>query len=192
MKSIQSVLFILISSVLFSQTPVDGYFSKRIDQAVDMMNMGEYEKANDEFTDILKNITAVPTDLAFYFGKNSYHLSKYKQSINWLNKYIQLKGTQGRFYDEAVSTLNLAEEAYIKKAKASSEAMMESLTSGEFDCGGMDKIICPVCKGEGVVFKKGAFETLYQTCPYSAGEPYITCEEYNQFMRGEMEPKIKN
>ena len=140
----------------------------------------------------LKNITAVPTDLAYYFGKNSYYLKKYKQSINWLNKYIQLKGTQGRFYEDAVETLNLAEDAYIDQARSTSQTMLEDMASGTFDCGGMDKILCPVCKGEGVVFKKGPFETLYQTCPYSEGKPYITCEEYNLFMRGELEPKIKN
>ena len=122
------------------------------------MNIGEYEKANEEFTYVLKNITAVPTDLAYYFGRNSYYLKKYKQSINWLNKYIQLKGTQGRFYEDAVETLNSAEEAYISKARSNNQAMLESLASGEFDCGGMDKILCPVCKGEGVVMKKGVAE----------------------------------
>ena len=69
--------------------------------------------------------------------------------------------------------------------------MQEDMASGEFDCGGMEKILCPVCKGEGVVFKKGPFETLYQTCPYSEGKPYISCSDYNLFMKGELEPKIK-
>ena len=192
MRSVFSFTLLVFATILYAQTPVDGYFSKRIDQGVDLMNIGEYEKANEEFTYVLKNITAVPTDLAYYFGRNSYYIKKCKQSINWLNKYIQLKGTQGRFYEDAVETLNMAEEAYLNKAKANNEAMLESLASGEFDCGGMDKILCPVCKGEGVVMKKGPFETLYKTCPYSAGEPFITCDEYNLFMRGELEPKIKD
>lgn len=192
MKQFFFISIYLISITLFAQNPADGYLSKKIDESVDLMTIGEYEKANEGFTYVLKNITAVPTDLAYYFGKNSYYLKRYKQSINWLNKYIQLKGTQGRFYEDAVETLNLAEDAYIDQARSTSQTMLEDMASGTFDCGGMDKILCPVCKGEGVVFKKGPFETLYQTCPYSEGKPYITCEEYNLFMRGELEPKIKN
>jgi tetratricopeptide (TPR) repeat protein len=191
MKIIPSIFLLLLTVSLSAQTPVDGFFSKKIDEAVDLMNIGEYEKANEGFTYVLKNITSVPTDLAYYFGKNSYYLKKYKQSINWLNKYIQLKGTRGRFYDDAVETLNLAEDSYINNAKETAENMQEDMASGEFDCGGMEKILCPVCKGEGVVFKKGPFETLYQTCPYSEGKPYISCSDYNLFMKGELEPKIK-
>lgn len=194
MRAVHLFLFTIISSLAIAQTtPADGYMTKKIDEAVELMNFGEYEKANEVFTYVLKNITTVPTNLAFYFGKNSYHLNKYKQSINWLNKYIQLKGTQGRFYEEAVELLNKAEEAYLAKARQNSQAMQEKLSSGEaFDCGGMDKILCPVCKGEGVILIKGPFGSLYQTCPLSEGEPYITCEEYNLFMSGELEPKTKN
>ena len=140
----------------------------------------------------MQNMTTLPSNLAYYFGKNSYHLGKYKQSINWLNKYIQLKGARGRFYEDAVRILQLSEDEYLKVEREKSDEMRSSLSSGEYDCGGLEKMICPVCKGEGVLIKQGPFENLYKTCPYSAGEPYLTCEEYNLFMKGELEPKIKN
>lgn len=162
----------------------------KMDLAVDLMEQGKYEEADETFLYVLKNMTALPSDLAYYFGRNSFHLAKYKQGINWLNKYIQLKGTQGRFYDDAVKYLQLSEEEYLKIARKRSEQLKADLSSEEYNCGGLKKMICPVCKGEGVIVKRGAFDLIYKTCPYSAGEPYLTCEEYNQFMKGEMEPKI--
>lgn len=163
-----------------------------MDEAVDLMNLGKYEEANEGFTYVLKNVTAVPSDLAYYFGRNSYHLNKYKQSINWLNKYIQLKGTQGRFHDEATKYLQLAEDQYLQYARSNKEKIQSELRSGEYDCGGLDKMICPACKGQGVVFKQGPFEVLYQTCPYSQGEAYLSCEDYNLYMKGQLDPKVKN
>lgn len=162
-----------------------------MDHGVDLMEQGKHEEAETEFLYVMKNLEAIPSDLAFYFGKNSYHLNKYKQSINWLNKYIQLKGTQGRYYKEATDYLHSAEENYLANSQKQSKQIEANLSGGEYDCGGLNKMICPVCRGEGVIIKRGPFELLYQTCPYSAGEPYLTCEEYNLFMKGELEPKTQ-
>lgn len=192
MKHILAALTLTFAfGMAFSQPVVEGQLTKKMDVGVELMEQGKYEQANEQFLYVLKHMTTLPSDMAFYFGKNSFHLNKYKQSINWLNKYIQLKGTKGRYYDESVRYLQLAEDAYMDIAREKAKAMKDNLTSEEYDCGGLAKMICPVCKGEGVVVKQGPFDKIYQTCPYSAGEAYLTCEEYNRFMRGEMEPKIK-
>lgn len=190
MKTQFFLLFFLFSFVVLAQNPAQGRLYKQMDQGVALMEQGNYEEADKEFQYVMKNMETLPSDLAYYFGKNSYHLKKYKQSINWLNKYIQLKGTSGRYYSDASKYLQSAEENYLETSRKKTKDIEEDLASGEYDCGGLSKMICPVCRGEGVVLKKGPFEILYQTCPYSAGEPYLTCEEYNLFMKGELSPKI--
>src|SRR5262245_26710719 len=73
----------------------------RLDSAVELMNLGEFEAADTKYRSVLANMKSIPSDLAYYFGKNSYHLEKYKQSVDWLTKYIQLKGTTGQFSEDA-------------------------------------------------------------------------------------------
>ncbi len=156
------------------------------------MEKGEYKAADTEFKEVMKSMEELPSNIAYYFGRNSFHLEKYKQSINWLNKYIQLKGTKGRFYDEAVKYLQLAEDAYLELSRQNRIAIASELSSGDYDCGGLAKMICPVCHGNGVVIKKGPFDNVYQTCPYSLGESFLSCEEYNLFMKGLLSPKTEN
>lgn len=149
------------------------------------MKSGKYEEANQALLFVLGNLKPLPPKVAYLFGRNSYHLGQYKQSINWLNKYIQLQGTGGAYYDQAVSFLNRSEEQYMKIQRANSVDNSLS-TESLYDCGGLDKMICPVCKGEGVVIKKSAFGNTYQTCPYSKGLSYLSCEDYNLFMMGKL------
>lgn len=183
--------FLFICFIAKAQSPVETQLNMKIDKGVNLMEAGKYEEADEHFRYVLNNMTKLPSDLAYYFGKNSYHLGKYKQSINWLNKYLQLKGTKGRFHEESSKYLDLAEEAYITQHKEKTKEYENDLKSGEYDCDGLSKMICPVCKGEGVIVKNGPFEKIYQTCPYSNGESYLTCEEYNLFMKGELKPKTK-
>ena len=156
------------------------------------MEKGEYESAQEEFLFILNNKEVLPTNLAYLFGRNSFHLNQFKQSINWLNKYIQLKGTMGQYHREAVRYLHLAEEKYLEIQRSESTIIVKGLTEAKYDCGGLEKMICPVCRGNGVIIKPGPFGATYQTCPYSAGESYLSCQDYNDFMSGIMEPKLTN
>ncbi len=192
MRFFYFLLFIAGTLCSHSQEIPESEFLMRMDRGEDMMNRGEYEEAEKEFLFILNNKEVLPTNLAFLFGRNSYHLGQFKQSINWLNKYIQLKGTKGRYYEEAVKFLDLSEENYIEIQRQRQKDMISELTDSNYDCGGLDKMICPVCKGSGVIVSQGAFGKTYKTCPYSAGEAYLSCQDYNDFMRGTMLPKLTN
>lgn len=186
------MMFLTSSHMAKAQLITEADFLKRMDRGEDLMKQGNHEEADEEFMFVIDNMEVLPSEIAFLFGQNSYHLNKFKQSINWLNKYIQIKGTKGRYYEPAVKYLQLAESRYIEIQRQKNEEMSSDLASGDYDCDGLENMICPVCHGNGVIIKETYFDKVYKTCPYSAGEPYLTCEEYNLFMRGLLEPKITN
>src|SRR5690606_39294587 len=60
--------------------------NRELDSGVYWMDQGEYKLADAKFRYVLANIQGVPSDLAFHFGKNSYFLGEYAQSVDWLSK----------------------------------------------------------------------------------------------------------
>jgi hypothetical protein len=163
---------------------------RQLDSGVYYMDIGEYALADEKLRYVLENVRSVPSDLTYFFGKNSFYLQKYKQSIDWLNKYIQLKGTSGQYYSEASDVLEKAQDELLKErsdeAKKAEEVMSKNY---EIDCGPAGKVSCPVCKGDHVIIKKGTFGDEYKTCPYCNEHGMLTCEEYNQLLRGELQKK---
>ena len=163
---------------------------RHLDSGVYFMDHGEYERADEKFRHVLQNVRSVPSDLTFFFGKNSYFLSEYKQSIDWLNKYIQLKGTTGQYYKEATEWLGKSEAEYIKQKTEASGKTQELLSRNyNIDCGPTGKVTCPVCQGNHVIVKKGPFGDSFKTCPYCNEHGILTCEEYNKLLRGELQKK---
>jgi tetratricopeptide (TPR) repeat protein len=162
----------------------------QMDSGVYYMENGDYLIAEKKFKYVLDNIRGVPSDLTFYFGKNSFYLGKFKQSIDWLNKYIQLKGTNGQYSAEAADIKKKSEEAFVAEKNEQAQKASEILSVNyDIDCGPSGKITCPVCKGDHVVIKKGPFGDEYKTCPYCNTHGILTCEEYNKLLRGELKPK---
>jgi hypothetical protein len=160
---------------------------RQLDSGVYYMDLGEHVVANEKFTYVLENIKSVPSDLTFYFGKNSYRLNLYKQSIDWLTKYIQLKGTNGQYSAEAATLLKLSENEYLKEKNNQAQKAGQVLsTNYEIDCGPSGRVTCPVCKGSHVQIKKGAFGSEYDTCPYCNEHGLLTCDQYNLLLRGEL------
>lgn len=163
---------------------------RTMDQGIEEMNQGLYAQADEKFLYVLNNIKGVPSDLTFYFGKNSFYLSKFKQSADWLNKYIQLKGTTGQHYSEALDLLKKAEaEVLVERSKEATKVKQVLSQSYDIDCGPTGKVICPVCKGTTVIIKKGAFGNEYKSCQYCDKHGQLTCDEYNQLVRGELKPR---
>jgi hypothetical protein len=209
MKMKKNVAWIILSFVLYASLGVAQERSKTeeyiqqgeqykrsmlmrvLDSGVQFMDEGKYALADQKFQYVLKNTKSVPSDLTFYFGKNSYYLEKYKQSIDWLNKYIQLKGTNGQFSEEAAQFLKKSENEFLKeKSQAVTKAAEVLSTDYDIDCGPDGKVVCPVCKGDHVITKKGAFGMTYQTCGYCNEHGLLTCEEYNQLLRGQLKSKL--
>ncbi|MEX2233237.1 MAG: hypothetical protein WD824_13830 [Cyclobacteriaceae bacterium] len=163
---------------------------RQLDSGVYYMDHGRHAMANEKFKYVLQNIKSVPSDLTFFFGKNSFFLLQYKQSIDWLNKYIQLKGTTGQYYEEAIEWLKKAESEYInEKAGAAGKTQQVLSANYDIDCGPTGKVTCPVCQGNHVIIKKGAFGDSFKTCPYCNEHGILTCEEYNKLLRGQLQPR---
>lgn len=183
-------LFLLAVTITpsYSQMDEEARYELIMEQGVDLMEAGNYEAADMKFKQVLRNLEVLPADITFYFGKNSYFLDQYKQSINWLNKYIELKGTQGRFFEESVNYLKRAEMAYkLETEQNSRQVYNEFSQSNEFDCKGQTHFQCPLCNGEGVLIKPGKMNnTIYQTCPFCKGNGLLTCDEYKKYLKGEL------
>lgn len=163
-----------------------------MDSAVNYMEAGEYALADKKLVYVLNNIKSVPSDLTYYFGKNSFYLEKYKQSVDWLNKYIQLKGPSGQYYTDAVDILKKSEAGLMKERVAQAAKAEQVLsTSFDIDCGPSGKVMCPVCKGTTVIIKKSYFSgnDEYKTCQFCDKHGNLTCDEYNLLIRGELKPK---
>jgi hypothetical protein len=193
-------LLVLGSTLLFSQTQEylrtqeqikKAQLMRQLDSGVFYMEAGKYDMADKKFLFVLNNIRSVPSDLTFYFGKNSFFLNKYKQCIDWLNKYIQLKGTTGQFSDESISLLKEAEAMFLKEKSRDIKKAGEVLSVNyDIDCGPSGKVACPVCKGDHVIIKKSALGDEYKTCPYCNDHGILTCDEYNRLLRGELKAKL--
>ncbi|WP_147407358.1 tol-pal system YbgF family protein [Reichenbachiella sp. MSK19-1] len=157
-----------------------------MDKGAEAMYDGNYQTADLLFREALNQLGKLPSEMAYYFGRNSYHLKKYKQAINWLTKYVQLKGTSGQYYDQAVLYLDRANNAYrLIKEQQVQETENQLTTDGYYDCPS-DYVMCPICHGSGVLIKPGNFGSVYQTCPYSGLTGKLTCEQYNQYLMGEL------
>ena len=160
-----------------------------LDSAVALMQNEEYTLADVKFRKVLSQSKSVTSDLTFYFGQNSYHLGLHRQAIDWLNKYIQLKGTTGQFSEEAVAYLKKSEAAFITVKKQESKDASEVLSKNfDIDCGPTGKVICPVCNGSTVVIKKTYFGESYKTCQYCNKLGYLLCDDYNKLLRGQLNP----
>jgi hypothetical protein len=163
---------------------------RELDSGVYFMDNGKYLLADQKLKYVLENIKSVPSDLTFYFGKNSFYLKRYKQSVDWLNKYIQLKGTSGQYYTEATDVLTKAEEGLLSERAVEAKKAEEVLSSSyDIDCGPSGKVSCPVCKGDHVIIKKGVFGDEYKTCRYCNEHGMLSCNEYNKLLRGELQQK---
>lgn len=168
-------------------------YNIRLDSAIQLYQSGEYLLADTQFRQLLRSAKSVPSDLVYYFGENSFHLGNFKQSVDWLNKYIQLKGTTGQFSALAVERLKSAEEGLMKEKVVESQQARQVLSQDyDIDCGPTGKVTCPVCKGSTVIIKKGYVSDTYKTCPYCNKLGYLQCEDYNLLLKGQLEPSTTN
>lgn len=163
----------------------------QLDSAVSLTEQGKYSAADEKYVYVLKNLKSIPSDLTYQFGKNSFHLGKYSQSVDWLNKYIQLKGTTGQFSADATDLLKKAEQFVVLERQQQAIEASEILSRDfDIDCGPTGRVVCPVCNGSTVIIRKTYLGESYKTCGHCDKKGYLNCPEYNQLLRGELKPTV--
>ncbi len=173
----------------------EGQKLKYLDLGIKQYENGNYEAADESFRQVLETVKVLPAEICYYFGANSFYLKKYKQSINWLNKYIALKGTSGQFFDECTQYLKKAEDLYLLASASTEHEVYDPSENVDYtvmpkiDCGPSGKVICPVCKGQTVIIKRSAMSLEYRSCPYCDNHGNLSCDDYNLLLQGELLPK---
>ena len=158
----------------------------------DLILEQKYFLADSILKEKILNNNRVSSELTFLFGKNSFFLEKYEQSINWLNKYLELKGESGIFSDESIKFLELSNSKnLIENSKNIENVYVELYSYNYIDCQNNRKV-CPICKGTSVMIIETDVSKIYKTCPFSDNKGFLTCDEYNLFLRGKLKPKTSN
>ena len=190
MKQLFLLLFIMLSFKAIGQFSQQ-HPGRLIDTAVVLMDRGQYKEADRYFMTALDRIDVLSANFCFYFGKNSLFLKKYAQSIDWLNKYLELKGSFGQFSKETLGLLEEAEEGFRVDRGTTSSADVNSkfFYLNTIPCDDDKPITCPVCKGSSVIITTDVLgEKLYRECPYS-NNGILTCTEFNLLIQGMLKPK---
>jgi len=190
------LIFLGLSNTIFAQGDEyeRGQQMKYLDLGIRQFESGNYEAADETFRQVLESVKVLPAEICYYFGANSYHLEKYKQSINWLNKYIELKGTSGQFFDECTKYLEQSREKYLAVNDTQEEESFEPDQQVDYtvmptiDCGATGKVVCPICKGQTVIITRSAMSLDYRTCPYCDKHGNLSCENYNLLLQGKLKP----
>ena len=162
-----------------------------IDSAIVFMNQEKYQEADQYFLKALDKIEVLSADFCYHFGKNSFFLQKYRQSIDWLNKYLELKGSKGQFSKEVFVLVEKAEGGFRenKDQKSGEKAETRFFYKNTIDCETGSMVTCPVCKGDDVIVTLDKLgERRYRTCPYST-QGRLSCEDFNLLVQGQLKPK---
>ena len=178
-------ILIFIPNISFSQ-------KSEVKVIEDLILEQKYFLADSILKEKILNNNRVSSELTFLFGKNSFFLEKYEQSINWLNKYLELKGESGIFSDESIKFLELSNSKnLIENSKNIENVYVELYSYNYIDCQNNRKL-CPICKGTSVMIIETDVSKIYKTCPFSDNKGFLTCDEYNLFLRGKLKPKTSN
>ena len=178
-------ILIFIPNISFSQ-------KSEVKVIEDLILEQKYFLADSILKEKILNNNRVSSELTFLFGKNSFFLEKYEQSINWLNKYLELKGESGIFSDESIKFLELSNSKnLIENSKNIENVYVELYSYNYINCQNNRKV-CPICKGTSVMIIETDVSKIYKTCPFSDNKGFLTCDEYNLFLRGKLKPKTSN
>ena len=182
------ILNLNLAFIFFLFTSVN-LFSQNEDSISNLILSKKYNTADSLLKKTIIEQKSVSSEITFLFGKNSYFLKKYDQSINWLNKYLELKGQNGFFSDESIKLLELSNAKNLTEMDKNIENVYVELYSYNYiDCPSNRKI-CPICDGSSVMIIETEISKIYKTCPFSDNKGFLTCDEYNLFLRGKLKPK---
>lgn len=160
-----------------------------LNDAKSLMSQERYEEANIIFRKMLALNTTLPEDVSYLFSETLYFLGQYKNSQNFLTKYLTLTGRTGNYYEEATALQDRLEEEMLAVVNCHfcnglGMRLVPCTTCQEKgtldktcpECRGLGNTRCQKCLGEGVVIYLDQFGSRkYQTCDNCDGQGYHSC-----------------
>ncbi|WP_245579259.1 outer membrane protein assembly factor BamD [Algoriphagus mannitolivorans] len=193
-KFLVSLFFILASFSSFSYAQVNlGQTDRWMTGALAAMERKDYQTANSIFRNLIDSGLPLPEEMPYYFSETLFELGQYDNSQNFLNKYLELTGFNGKNYQGA-SELKKRLEKPLSEIKA---CPLCDLRGYEFQtcftCEGAKEIeqVCNYCKGKnvvgcsrcgatGMIKKVNVFNIVeFYECERCSGKGRLTCPECN-------------
>jgi DnaJ-class molecular chaperone len=153
------------------------------------MDKGDYEAANLQFRKILKLGVKLPSEMPYLFAKTLYEVEQYQNSQSFLNKYFEIMGKAGTYYDNANVLQDLLEKqlnksltcqycdysGYRLETCVTCAGKKQLLKACDY-CEAKGKVGCTACSGDGVLIQLGAMgNRSYKTCHQCKGEGINIC-----------------
>jgi len=153
------------------------------------MERQEYETVNLIFRDLIDSGLPLPEAMLYFFAETLYELKQYDNSINFLNKYLELNGFAGDYYQGArelqiklegplndIKTCQLCDRrGYEYKVCFTCEGARQV----EQDCGyckARGVVGCSKCSGSGMTTRINIFKIVeYFECERCDGKGRLTC-----------------
>ena len=191
---ITTLILVLINMNYFTvlaQQETDKLVEDMMETAITQMNDGDYEAANLTFRKILKLNKVLPDDLSYLFAETLYMVNQIHNSRSFLDKYIRLAGSNGRYYTSAMDLRHFLDDEYelILVCKLCDNRGYRlipcdicegegKITNTCFYCRGVGISGCETCTGEGVTTSFNALGSLqYQTCNNCEGKGQAACRQ---------------
>jgi DnaJ-class molecular chaperone len=190
------VFFATISGQLLAQTPLippppqfDPDVVALVDIAKAQMDQGDYEEANKTFRRALATKKVLPTSMSYFFAKTLFVIHQNQNARNFVDKYIELAGRGGDYYDDAVKLKELIDIQFeeIKNCEYCNLSGYRYVLCDNcnglgrtvevcYYCNGHGTTSCPKCMGRGVIITTDQFgKQIYSSCDLCDSKGYITC-----------------
>ncbi|WP_009032598.1 outer membrane protein assembly factor BamD [Indibacter alkaliphilus] len=166
-----------------------GGSTRLFNYALEEMEKGDYERANTYFRQIIENNLPLSPEMPYYFAVTLYELGQYDNSMNFVNRYLQINGRNAEKFEEAKSL-----EAKLKEPLDAIRACdfcnkqgyrlmtcttCEGAKELEQDCSLCKQrgvVGCNKCFGNGILTKRNVFNLIeYHECDQCSGEGKHTC-----------------
>lgn len=178
------ILFFLSSSrFIFAEVEkLDSTTTVLFEMAVKHVEAGDYNAANHTFLELLSPKKLMPDNLTYFFGKSLYHTGGYrKQCMDFLNKYIQLRGDTGKYYDETVVMLKSLGQEFHDHIDTTDQRPTAQRQLDKCE-GGQEFVICPICNGTNVLSSGAAFGSAFKECNYCDERGVMPCANYKKYI----------
>ncbi len=191
---INSLFFLMLTSLAILQShaqvgPNLGGTTRALNQAIDAMERGDYQKANEQFRQIIQSNVPIPPEMPYLFAETLFHLGQYDNSQNFLNKYLDLNGFKGDHYKEAkdlqaklqpkieeIKSCQLCDRKGYRLVDCSTCNGSTHIEQDCRVCRGNGIVGCSRCAGKGLVTKKNVFNIVeYYDCERCDGNGRLTC-----------------